>query len=82
MNELSIFTPLVNPEYCLWFYYLSIVGFVMVLLSIFTLIGLTLKRKLTTVVFVQMIYAASLYLFFYFQNRILYSMCTKSINPL
>lgn len=80
MAELSIFAPLVNTEYCLWFYYLSVVGFTLALLSIFSLIVLTLKKKMNINLFFQMIWITLIYMFLYFQNRILYSMCKNSMN--
>ena len=78
MDSIGLFTPFHNHDLCLWFYLLSISGFV---LFVFSLIGAIYgvfsknKSALTTVSF----YAAIMYAFFYFQNRLLYSMCVKSL---
>jgi hypothetical protein len=79
MSEITFFAPLVNPDFCLLFYYLSIFSFTLVVLAIFSLIALTFNKKMNFILFVQMIWVVSLYILVYFQNRVLYSMCTKSI---
>lgn len=79
MSEITFFAPLVNPDFCLLFYYLSIFCFTLVVLSVFSLIVLTFQKKMNVNLFVQMIWVISIYILVYFQNRVLYSMCTKSI---
>jgi hypothetical protein len=79
MSEITFFAPLVNPDFCLLFYYLSIFSFTLVVLAIFSSIVLVFKKKMNYIIFVQMIWAISVYTIMYFQNRVLFSMCTKSI---
>ena len=79
MSEITIFAPLVNPDFCLLFYYFSIFGFALIVLSIFSLIVLTFKKKMNFNLFIQLCSVVSVYIIVYFQNRILYSMCRKSM---
>lgn len=79
MSEITIFAPLVNPDFCLLFYYLSIFSFTLIVLAIFSSIILVFKKKMNFNLFMQMIWVISIYIFVYFQNRVLFSMCTKSI---
>ncbi len=79
MTGLSIFAPIDDRDFCLWFYFLSIIGFIFLFVSIFSglFIGITKKKDFSF--FVQMFFLALGYGIFYFQNRLLYSMCAKSI---
>lgn len=68
-----------SNEYCRYFYYLSVIGFV--LLVFITISGLYIgitKRKGSDFYFYTILIALG-YLIFYFQNRLLYSMCINSI---
>lgn len=70
----TLFGPL-GKEYCIYFYYLSIMGmFFLTLLLASTLITGILKRKGFDF-YLQLLSVAIGYFIFYFQNRILYSMC-------
>ena len=70
----NLFGPL-GKEYCIYFYYLSIMGmFLLTLLLASTLVTGITKRK-NMEFYMQMLSIAIGYFFFYFQNRILYSMC-------
>lgn len=70
----TLFGPL-GKEYCIYFYYLSIMGmFLLTLLLASTLITGILKRKGFDF-YLQLLSVAIGYFIFYFQNRILYSMC-------
>jgi len=67
----SFFTPL-DKQYCLYFYWLSVIGFVFVFLTIltFTIVGLT--KKVGIEHYLHMISLALGYLIFgYFQNPFL-----------
>ena len=74
----DIFGPL-SRKYCLYFYYLSVIGFIFfVLILVSSLyIGITTKRD--NVFFYQMMLASLGYIVLYFQNRLLYSMCVNSL---
>ena len=77
----NLFTPFTDSEYCLWFYYLSILGFVflviLLLSAIFTLVFS--KKKTKSGYYFSVFIVALSYGIFYYQNRLLYSMCVKSL---
>lgn len=79
MTELSIFAPFVNRDFCLWFYFLSVIGFAFLFISIFSMLFIGISKKKDYSFYVQMFFVALGYAIFYFQNRLLYSMCAKSI---
>jgi len=72
MNQL--FSPL-SKEYCDYFYYLSVIGFILLSVLVLStlLIGLTKRKGMDF--YVQMLSISFGYIIFYFQNRLLYSMC-------
>ena len=75
----NVYGPLAK-DYCLYFYMLSIFGFI---LTIFTLIvgfyiGLSKRKDFTF--YVQVVLGSLAYGLFYFQNRLLHSMCVNSLN--
>lgn len=75
----TVYGPL-PKDYCLYFYILSIFGFI---LAVFTLvIGLFigLSKKKNFVFFLQVVLGALAYGLFYFQNRLLHSMCISSLE--
>jgi len=84
MDLEGIFTPL-NKEYCLWFYYLQIIGFIFLVIillsSLFVILGIGKskgkdKAKVIGGLFIMIL----TYGVFYFQNRLFYSICTKSLD--
>ena len=75
----ELFTPL-SREYCDWFYYLSVIGFVFLTL----IVVMTLMMVITTPAkekpaYMGLFVIMLTYAIFYFQNRLLYSMCVKSL---
>ena len=78
MNDIidNLFSPL-GKEYCQFFYYLSVLGFIfmaiVLLLGLF--IGITKKKGFSF--YLRMLSLALGYGIFYFQNRLLYTMCNK-----
>ena len=76
--ESSIFSP-VKKDYCLYFYYLSVFGFALLIFSLITSIIIGIYKKKGGEFYLQMILLSLGYLIFYFQNRLLYSMCIKSL---
>ncbi len=70
----TLFGP-ISKEYCIYFYYLSIIAFIwFILLVLSTLvIGITERKRMGY--YMPMIGVALMYLVGYFQNRLLYSMC-------
>ena len=68
---MDLFSPL-SKDYCLYFYYLSIFGFVLLIFSALEF-GWTIVQK-KKFDFKNIMIALG-YFIFYFQNRLLYSMC-------
>lgn len=80
MDSIStLFTPFKNQDLCLWFYLLSIAGFVLLIFSLFGSIYFGLITKNKSALVPIFVYSIFFYSIFYFQNRLLYSMCVKSI---
>ena len=82
MDLEGIFSPL-SIEYCMWFYYLQSTGFIflviLMLSTLFLLIsGDTKKGKDKSSMF-AMLFMILTYAVFYFQNRLFYSICVKSL---
>jgi len=80
MSDLNdkLFGPL-SKKYCIYFYYLSVIGFILLLLVLVSSIYIALVTKKSGIFTYQMIMVALGYLIFYFQNRLLYSMCVHSL---
>jgi len=76
MNSIDndLFGPL-SKEYCIWFYILSILGFVSFIVFFITSIVLGIKNKKNTDYYVTVVGVSMFYLVAYFQNRLLYTMC-------
>ena len=79
MNDIqeTLFGPL-SKQYCLYFHILSVIGFVflVVVLSYAFIVGVY-KRKGIDFYLTALIGSLG-YAIFYFQNRLLYSMCISS----
>lgn len=80
MNSLNnqLFSPL-DRKYCIYFYYLSVLGFILLMFLILSSLYIGLTSKNSGVFGYQMIMVALGYAIFYFQNRLLYSMCVNSL---
>lgn len=74
----NLFGPL-SREYCVWFYYLSVLGFVLLVLFLVGGLYVALTKRVNPAYFAAMLSPALAYAIFYFQNRLLYSMCTHSV---
>ena len=71
----TLFSPL-SRKYCEWFYYLAVLGFIFLFLTVVS--GLVLMfnaKKFNPELLHSIIMTAIMYGIFYFQNRLLYSMC-------
>jgi len=79
MDFASLFTPFKNHDLCLWFYFLSVAGFVLLIVGVITTIVLGITTKQKSSFYLAFLFASLWYLAFYFQNRLLYTMCVKSI---
>ena len=67
----TLFSPL-SKEYCLYFYYLSVISFVFLFVALYHGIVLIVKGKAN---FIQTILSLLAPFLLYFNNRLLYSMC-------
>lgn len=74
----SLFGPL-HKDYCAWFYYLSVFGFVLFLLAFGIMISLAVIKKRNAAFYVNSVMILLGYGIFYFQNRLLHTMCSNSI---
>jgi Mg2+ and Co2+ transporter CorA len=70
----TIYGPL-NQQYCIYFYYLSMIGFILLILSLLTSIYVGITKKKNSSFYLKMLMVSIGYGIFYFQNRLLYSMC-------
>ena len=74
-----IYGPL-PKDYCVYFYFLSIFGFILMIFTIVIGIFIGISQKKGSVFFLQVIMGAFAYGLFYFQNRLLNSMCVGSLH--
>jgi len=72
----SLFGPL-DRKYCDWFYYLSLVAFIFMVLTLLALVMSLFSKKSKPEYIGGAVYGALMYAAFYFQNRLLYTMCLK-----
>ena len=69
----NLFSPL-GKEYCAYFYWLSVIAFIFLLLVLYNSLMLLLKGKFKVLYFVISLFGPGL---MYFNNRLLYSMCVN-----
>jgi len=80
MDSLNLFTPYQDPDMCLWFYMLSIIGFVFLVFSLVSGIWYGISKRKDASFYLALVLLSLGYFIFYFQNRLLYSMCSKVIR--
>ena len=78
LNE-TLFGPL-GTQFCLYFYILSAIAFIFMLLSILGFIMNLFSKKIDMKVVLGVIMVAGTYGIVYMQNRLLYNMCNRSEN--
>ena len=79
----DLFNQLFGPMdkfYCLWFLYLSIFGFVLFVIAFVTFLMLAMTKKRSSNFYFQMFMVMLGYFIFYFQNRLLHSMCLNTVK--
>ena len=76
LSTQSLFGPL-SRKYCDWFYWLSVFAFVFMIITIVSGMYGMLMHKLEMKYLAAIFWSASTYAVFYFQNRLLYTMCVK-----
>jgi len=74
----ALFGPL-NKKYCSWFYILSVLGFVFLVIAIALTLFIGISKRKGIDFYVQMLIGSLAYVIFYFQNRLLYTMCVSAI---
>jgi len=70
----NLFGPL-SKDYCIYFYVLSILGFVLLVLFLVPAIFMGITKKKGLDYYLTIFGVAFGYAIFYFQNRLLHSMC-------
>jgi hypothetical protein len=73
----SLFGPL-NRKYCIWFYWLSVRGFIFLVLLLASSLYVAMTKKVGLTFFYAVLSSAVFYGISYFQNRLLYTMCVGS----
>jgi hypothetical protein len=79
MDINSLFTPFNNKELCFWFYLLSVSGIILLVMTLVSGIYFGLTQKKSVSFFFSVFFVSISYFILYFQNRLLYSMCVKTI---
>ena len=72
----TLFGPL-NKEYCNYFYFLSIFGFISLAILLLTSLVVGISKRKGLGFYIQTLAIGVGYAVFYFHNRLLYSMCSK-----
>ena len=75
----TLFGPL-SKDYCLYFYFLSIFGFVFMAIFLISSISVGLIEKKGIDFYLQVFSIALGYGVFYYQNRLLNSMCAGALK--
>jgi hypothetical protein len=70
----TLFGPL-DRKYCAYFYLLSIIGFVLLAILVLSSLMVGLSKGKGLEFYMQMFSVALGYAIFYFQNRLLHTMC-------
>ena len=81
MNDFiqSAFGPL-GSNYCDWFFILSVLGFVMLVVLLLSTLFVGISKKKGIDFYMQSLSIALGYGIFYFQNRLLHTMCVASLS--
>jgi hypothetical protein len=75
----TLFGPL-SRDYCIWFYFLSVLGFLWFFFYVISALYLGLMKKKGGEYWMTMIAVALGYGIFYFQNRLLHSVCMGTMG--
>lgn len=74
----TVFGPL-SGEYCLYFFYLSIFSFFLFTITIVAGVVMGLQKGKSFGFYVSLVGASLIYLVTYFVNRLMFSICSKSL---
>ena len=75
MND-TLFGSL-GKQYCIYFYLLSVFGFILLAMTMIGIVWSLFTKKLDMKVMAGLVMASLGYGIFYFQNRLLHSMCVQ-----
>ena len=75
----KLFAPL-GKEYCMYFYYMSVIGLVSFVAAIISMLYLLIKKKLDTYSTINSVTLLVSTILSYFVNRLMYTMCAASLN--
>lgn len=76
--EQNFFGPL-GQQYCLYFYFLSVVGFIFMCILGISAIVFGIQKRKGADYYSGAFFGLLAYGIFYFQNRLLYTMCQSAI---
>lgn len=76
MDIQSLFSPL-GKEYCVYFYWLSVIGFVFFCGLIVSAVVAAVSNKMPASYYIHIATACVSNAILYFQSRLLYSMCAN-----
>lgn len=79
LSAKSLFGPL-SRDYCVLFYYLSLVCLILFFLALVSGVGLIFMKKVPITFAWHLVWILVIYAVYYLQNRILYNMCSGSMN--
>ena len=71
----DLFSPL-SKKYCIWFYYLSVISYIFFIVGVLGAIIYGVKHNKSFGYYLSAGVASISYFVMYFQNRLLFSMCT------
>ena len=74
----KLFGPL-SKQFCLYFYFLSMINFGVVIFLIISMILIGMSKRRDSTFYLQMVMTTLLYAILYFQNRLLHTMCSNSL---
>jgi hypothetical protein len=75
----TVFGPL-KKDYCIWFLFLSILGFIWLFFYLISAIYLGIIKKKGSDYWMTMVAVGLGYGIFYFQNRLLHSVCMGTMG--
>jgi hypothetical protein len=74
----SVFGPL-DKKYCIWFWFLSVIGFVLLVIVLVSGLFIGIRKGKGLEYYLAVIFGSLVYAVFYFQNRLLYTMCSTAL---
>jgi hypothetical protein len=74
----TLFGP-VSGEYCLYFYYLSILSFFLLAMTIVTGVVSGLQKGKGMYFYLSILGSSATFFISYFVNRLMYSVCSKAL---